>query len=269
MMTHEEFESLAALDAVGAATEAESRELASHLEECPSCRSTHDDYAEAAALMMTSEIEPVAPPKEIRQRVLSHVAKEKQLEEDDDLITSSRWQMNPWWLAIAATLFLALWGWREVSIRVAREHIRSQQAEIQQLNETNAQLAQQRERLLAEMSTLAGTDTQTIALTGQQISPAASAKVFMEPAKRRAIVFFANLPRNAKEKSYQLWVIRADEPAKPQSAGVFDANASGNASLVIDTLPVATQIKGLAVTLEPKGGVDQPTNTDFYLKGTS
>ncbi|MEO8035065.1 MAG: anti-sigma factor [Acidobacteriota bacterium] len=268
MMTHEEFESMAALDAVGAATEEESRALATHLAACAPCQRARDEFGEAAALMV-SGIEPVHPPAEVRARLMAQVLEGREMDHEDELLTHSRWRINPWWLATAATLFLALWGWRELSVRAAKEHIQSQQAEIEQLNEANAQLLQQKEKLLAEMSALASADTQTLALTGQQISPAASAKVFLVPAKRRAIVFFANLPRNAKEKSYQLWIIRASDPSKPQSAGVFDANAAGNASLVIDNLPVATEIKGLAVTLEPRGGVAQPTNTDFYLKGTT
>jgi hypothetical protein len=32
---------------------------------------------------------------------------------------------------------------------------------------------------------------------------------------------------------------------------------------------VATEIKALAVTLEPRGGVAQPTNTNFFVMGSS
>jgi len=38
---------------------------------------------------------------------------------------------------------------------------------------------------------------------------------------------------------------------------------------VIENLPLATEIKGLAVTLEPKGGVEQPTNTNFFVAGST
>ncbi|HWS72713.1 MAG TPA: anti-sigma factor, partial [Thermoanaerobaculia bacterium] len=74
---------------------------------------------------------------------------------------------------------------------------------------------------------------------------------------------------NAKDRSYQLWVIPASDPARPHSAGIFDADANGNATLMVENLPVATEIKALAVTLEPRGGVDAPTNTNFYLMGNS
>src|SRR6185295_19374063 len=79
-------------------------------------------------------------------------------------------RMTPtWWLATAATLFLALWGWREVGIRVARERIVAQQAEIRGLTEERDRLATQNEKL----ASLAAPDTRTIALAGQEMSPAA------------------------------------------------------------------------------------------------
>jgi anti-sigma-K factor RskA len=98
------------------------------------------------------------------------------------------------------------------------------------------------------------------------MSPSASARVFLDPTRRRAIVFFYNLPTNPNDKSYQLWIIRGDQP-NPQSAGVFDVAASGNASLSIDNLPVMTEIRALAVTMELRGGVNQPAEKKFYVMG--
>jgi anti-sigma-K factor RskA len=268
-MTHEEFESIAALDAIGAATAEEAGILNEHLASCESCRRARDEFAEAATLL-ARDLDPVSPPPEVREHVIETIAEEDAFEEAgaDNVIDAGRRFINPWWLATAATLFLALWGWREFGMRVARENIRTQQAQIEQLKSENALLHDQKEKLSVEMSALAAPDTRTIALAGQQISPAASARVFLEPEKRRAIVFFQNLPSNPKDKSYQLWIIRADQP-HPMSAGVFDVAGNGNASIVIENLPLSTEMKALAVTLEPHGGAEQPTNTNFYLMGNS
>jgi len=260
-MTHEEFDSIAALDALGAATAEEAESLTRHAAGCADCRRARDEYA-SAATMLASGLDPVAPPRDVRSRVVDAV-REDALADVVDI--DSRRGVNPWWLATAATLFLALWGWREVGIRVAREHVRNQQAELKELTEQNALLRHQKERLSAEMQALGSAGTQTIALSGQQAAPTASARVFLVPEHRRAIVFFSNLPDNAKDKSYQLWIIRADQP-KPQSAGIFDAS-NGSATITIENLPVATEIKALAVTLEQRGGVEQPTNQDFYVLG--
>ena len=55
--------------------------------------------------------------------------------------------------------------------------------------------------------------------------------------------------------------------SNPQSAGVFDVASSGNATLSLDNLPVMTEIKALAVTMEARGGVEQPTEKKFYVAG--
>jgi hypothetical protein len=260
MIRHEQFDSIAALDAIGAATPDEANALASHLSSCMDCRRARDEYGQAASLL-SRDLDPVAPPPHVRDRIFAAIGKDNVVDARD------RFSASRWWTA-AAVVFLALWGWRELSVRVTREKINSSEAEIRRLAGQNQLLAARNEKLSAEMASLASRDTRTIALAGQQVSPSASAKVFLEPQQRRAVVFFYNLPANADDKSYQLWILRSDQP-KPQSAGVFDVTKSGAASILIENLPLATEIKGLAVTLEPKGGVAQPTNTNFFVAGNT
>jgi anti-sigma-K factor RskA len=254
---HDDFEAIAALAALGAATADEERALREHLSSCLSCRRARDEFAEAATLM-AKDLEPVAPPADVRERVFADVAPDEEAE-------GERGFFSRWGLATAATLFLALWGWREIGIRAMREHVQSQQSDIQRLSNEKQVLELQREKLAAAVASLASANTQTIALTGAQMSPSASAKVFMDSDKHRAVVVFANLPKCPTDKSYQLWILRGDQP-KPQSAGVFDVD-KGNATITIENLPVMTEIKGLAVTMEPRGGVEQPTNANYYVIG--
>jgi anti-sigma-K factor RskA len=261
-MTHEDYESIAALDAVGAASAEEERMLRDHLATCASCRTARDEFGEAAALL-ARQTDPVAPPPDVRDRILGAIDAN-----DAEVVDIESRRKRPWWLATAAMLFLALWGWREVGIRVSREHLRSQRAEIERLQSENATLAQQKEKLSAAMSAMAASGTRSISLAGAQAAPTASARVFLDESKRRAFVFFYDLPANANDKSYQLWILRADQP-KPQSAGIFDATKDGTASVTIENLPLATEIKGLAVTLEPKGGGEQPSNANFYVVGNT
>ncbi|MEA2239771.1 MAG: hypothetical protein QOC81_4495 [Thermoanaerobaculia bacterium] len=265
MMTHDELESIAALDAIGAATADESSAFATHAADCAGCRRARAEYEEATSLM-ARDLEPIAPPAGVRDRIFSAIDKDDH--RDENVVDArERFGMSRWWMA-AAALFLALWGWRELSVRATRERVNTRDAEIRRLTVENQLLSTRNDKLASEMAALASRDTRTIALSGQQIFPAASAKVFLEPQQRRAVVFFYNLPANASDKSYQLWILRADQP-KPQSAGVFDVTENGAASISIENLPLATEIKGLAVTLEPKGGVTQPTNTNFFVAGNT
>ena len=264
MMTHEQLESLAALEAIGAATQDESSAFLAHAAACVDCRHARDDYEEAGSLL-ARDLDPVTPPANVRDRIFAAIDESSGNENVVD--AEERFGISRWWMA-AAALFLALWGWRELSIRVGREKVNTSEAEIRRLAGENQLLSARNDKLSAEMAALASPDTRTIALTGQQVSPSASAKVFLEAQQRRAVVFFYNLPANASDKSYQLWILRADQP-KPQSAGVFDVTQSGAASISIENLPLATEIKGLAVTLEPRGGVAQPTNTNFFVAGNT
>lgn len=259
-MNHDEFEAIAALDAVGAATAGEVRSLAAHAETCDACRRARDEYAEAATLLARG-LEPVPPPADVRERIAGTVAEDRP-DGMKPVQLAAEHRFSPWWLATAATLFLALWGWREIGIRVAREQIATQEAEIRGISEEKDRLLAQNEKL----ASMASPETRTIALAGQEMSPSASARVFLDPTRRRAIVFFYNMPSNPTDKSYQLWIIRGDQP-KPQSAGVFDVTSSGNATISIDNLPVLTEIRALAVTMEPRGGVEQPTEKKFYVMG--
>ncbi|HEV7488815.1 MAG TPA: anti-sigma factor [Thermoanaerobaculia bacterium] len=260
MIGHEQYDSIAALDAIGAATPDEANALGAHLASCPDCRRARDEYGDAAALL-ARDLDPVTPPPQLRDRIFAAIEKDNVIDARD------RFNSSRWWMA-AAVVFLALWGWRELSIRVMREKVNSREADIRRLAGQNQLLSNNNEKLSAQITALASRDTRTIALTGQQVSPSASAKVFLEPQQRRAVVFFYNLPANAADKSYQLWILRGDQP-KPQSAGVFDVTQSGAASISIENLPLATEIKGLAVTLESKGGVAQPTNTNFFVAGST
>lgn len=253
-MTHDDHESIAALDALGVATGSEAGALRLHLAGCIPCRRVRVEYGEAAALIARS-LEPVPPPHFMREQIIAAVRGNER-------------RSVAWWLATAASLFLVLWGWRELGLRDASRREAAQRAQIEQLQQEKAKLEQRTDKLSSEIAALASAGTRTIALSGQEIAPTASAKVFLQPERRRALVFFNDLPANPGDKSYQLWIIRADQP-QPMSAGVFDVNESGKASISIENLPVATEIKALAVTLEPKGGVAQPTNTQFYVAGNA
>jgi cell division protein FtsB len=253
-MTHDDHDALAFLDALGVAGTGEVAALRMHLAGCIPCRRARVEYGEAAALIARS-LEPIAPPRFLREQIIKSVRGQERRD-------------AAWWLAAAASLFFVLWGWRESGLRNANAREVTQRMQIEQLQQDKATLEQRAEKLTSEIAALASSGTRTIALTGQEIAPAASARVFLEPDRRRALVFFNDLPANPGDKSYQLWIIRADLP-NPISAGVFDVNTSGAATISIENLPLATEIKALAVTLEPKGGVAQPTNTRFYVAGNT
>lgn len=247
-MTHEDIQQLAALNAISAASPEEVAELRRHLEECSECRLAADELDEAAALIGAS-VDPVQPPPIVRERLMRKISNADRAPTVEKPLPVA----GPrWWLSAAAILLLVLSGWLALQLREARQQV--------------AQLTTDRRKLSETIAAISGAGTRTIQLAGQPVAPRASARVFLDPSQRRAFMFFHGLPVNQQDKSYQLWIIRADQVA-PQSAGVFDVDPNGNAFLVVQNLPVDTVIKAIAVTLEPRGGAQAPTG-EKYLVGT-
>ena len=124
------------------------------------------------------------------------------------------------------------------------------------------------ENRLSNMSRIVATIeaplVRTLALAGQGDFHTAMAKAYIEPESGRLIVYAHNLPPVPDGRSYQLWVI-IDK--RPISAGLLQADANGEAKY--DTGPLAN-LGGpvtVAVTLEPAGGVPQPTGPLVLASG--
>jgi len=104
----------------------------------------------------------------------------------------------------------------------------------------------------AKMADLHGTDE----------AKDAYALVFVEPETRRGFFYANNLPSLPAGKTYQLWVITD----KPVSAGVFSIDRGHKGRLLMRNIPTVRRIKKFAVSLEPEGGLPQPTGS-IYLTG--
>ncbi|MGH7724272.1 MAG: anti-sigma factor domain-containing protein [Candidatus Eiseniibacteriota bacterium] len=102
-----------------------------------------------------------------------------------------------------------------------------------------------------------------VALGGLKPSPSSQARVLWSPEEKKAVFYAYGLPRPPAGKDYQLWVI---EGQTPKSEGVFPVDEQGRATHVLPEVPEPQRIGAFAVTLEPAGGVSQPTG-DMYLLG--
>jgi anti-sigma-K factor RskA len=244
-MDHEKYEDLIALESLEALDDAGRSALEEHLRTCAACRAVRDETREAAALIGLAA-EPVTPPAHVRSRVMREIRPAA--------------APRQWWLAAAAVLLvvagISLWNaWKDTERKSAR---------IAELTQQNLEARQREAELQRQVDAL--TSAKSISLTGQEIAPSATARVLMNERERTALVFFQNLPSSPDDKSYQLWVIRADRPA-PQSVGVFQVGADGRATLGLANLPVETEIKAFALTLEPRGGVASPTGAKYLVGG--
>ncbi len=284
--------------ALGALEGDELRELEEHLAGgCAECRrqiALWQGDLEALA----AEVEPVEPSDTTRARIL-RLAGSVERAPAAALAPPRR---TPWWMvaAAAALLVLAVWGLLGRSrmegqvrtLEAERDRLRRQVEELSQevgrmrtdVREAKS-LAAERDRLQRQVEALdremgqmrndvllakqdlqilAAPGVKSVALAGLGRAPGAQGHTYVNPVSRDALFYAFDLPALPADKTYQLWFIAA---GKPVSAGTFAVGPRGTASLRVERVADVRQIQAWAVTVEPRGGVPQPTG-DFVLKGT-
>lgn len=79
-------------------------------------------------------------------------------------------------------------------------------------------------------------------------------------ASKGALIFLAsNLAPLQPAKTYELWLIPAEEGQNPIPAGTFHPDGHGNASVIMPPLPKGVEAKAFGVTVEDEGGSATPT----------
>jgi anti-sigma-K factor RskA len=137
--------------------------------------------------------------------------------------------------------------------------IENQQSRITALQN---QLAQRNELL----AILESRNIDMIVLAGMEANPNGYGKVIWDHQHDRALLQVSNLPPIPEDMQYQLWIIQGNRPI---SAGLFAIHdPRKDAFFKIEQMGPADEqaARAFAVTLEPKGGMPQPTG-DMYLMG--
>jgi anti-sigma-K factor RskA len=156
-------------------------------------------------------------------------------------------------LAFAGVLAAALsggWAWK------TQQQLALVRADLERVSAENLQLSR-------VLQVVESPRLQVVALGGQQPAPQSKGRVLWSPDKREAVFYAYDLPAPPAGKDYQLWVF---ESGTPRSEGVFPVDASGRATHVLPEVPSPDVVGAFAVTLEPAGGVPQPTG-DIFLHG--
>ncbi|HZI63820.1 MAG TPA: anti-sigma factor [Thermoanaerobaculia bacterium] len=263
------FEELLPAHVLGALDEDERRELEAHLEGCPVCRDLLLSWQrELEELALAAP--PVSPSEASRARLLARTERPERAGRDDAETAAAAVgpRRDLGWLAAAAALLLAVWaGWAQVGLR---RQVRELEAERERIETRLAAVTSELEaargdvtRLSAATRVIASPAMRPIVLAGLDAGAGASAHTFVNPSERKAVFYAYNLQPPPAGKTYQLWFI-AD--GKPVSAGTFDVDPQGHGALLVENVAPVEQIQAWAVTVEPAGGVPQPTGA-MVLKG--
>jgi anti-sigma-K factor RskA len=254
--------------ALGALDGEDLRELEEHLADgCGECRHQIDLWRHALEALAESTT-PVQPSEITRARVLRLAA--GALAPMPPMPVRMPARSLSRWLPFAAAALLLLGVWSVAGqIRM--------RGELRRLSDANALLARRLEGLSGDVAQarfearrasqalqiLAAPHVNSVVLAGLGPTPGAAGHTYVNPQTRDALFYAFNLPALAPDKTYQLWFI-AD--GKPVSAGTFSVDPRGTGTLRVDKVADVKDIQAWAVTVEPRGGVPQPTG-EMVLKG--
>jgi anti-sigma-K factor RskA len=242
-----------------------------HLRTCEECTAAVRGFRVVAdALPYTVPL--VDPPPALRSRIVAAASRERspriavplQFEQSAPPKPPRRTATFAGWLAAAASLAVAVGYGLHAADLEARLHDTELRltAAITRANDSEQRLqASQREATSVRqtLALLTASDGVELRFAGQAPAPQSSARAFL--SRSRGVLFAAtNLPQIPADRTYQLWYLTRGAPV---SAGLFKPDTQGTAMATFDapTIPV---LAGMAVSLEPDGGVPAPTGA-IYL----
>ncbi len=141
---------------------------------------------------------------------------------------------------------------RETELEDVRTQLAQRESSMQRLARQNDEFS----------AFLKNPASKVVSLSGSEMAKSAGAFLLFDPVTKKAWLYAFNLPALPKGKVYQLWAI--DD--KPVSAGVFGLDTGQKGRMLIKSLQEFSRMKKFAVTVEPDGGVPQPTGA-IYLVG--
>lgn len=285
MTNHERFKELIPIYTLGALDGDELREVEEHLKSgCGVCGELLQGQEQITSLIPYSVMTPSPSPR-VKDRLFKKIKSSQEVGKRANV--SNFWErFQPMWLRLGGAVALALLILFLVTNLSLRNRLQNQQLEVSRLQNQATQQIENIESLKtslanreAEMTNLKeqitrqtqvtqlleNPDVVVINMVGLKSDLKAHGRVLWDTKQNKAFFHVLNLPAIPSGKTYQLWVI-AD--STPKSAGIFKVNEKGDNFMKLESLPGPTTLKAFAVTLEPDGGVPQPTG-EMYLLGES
>jgi anti-sigma-K factor RskA len=270
-MTHENVHELASEYVLGLLDEVTRARVTSHLGTCGACR--EEVRAVAGVFDAVGRSVPEAEPSaSLRERILAIPAAVPQaravtLPAAAPPVRQGA-RLVPWFAAVAASLVavIAVWqaGSAQAEVRQLRDALAQMRLEADNSITIRASLEQQLDEFSRQTTVLRSADLVSYSLAGQAAAVSARARAYV--THNNGLVFAADgLPALPADRIYQLWVI---VDAKPVSVGLFSPDASGRVHVVMATPDIPAMPAAVAVTVEPAGGLPQPSTAPI-LVGTA
>lgn len=164
----------------------------------------------------------------------------------------------------AAILLLVAAGYSYFNWQQTSEQLIVTGNEKSKLEETVVDLEIRNKSTQTALGVIRDTKNTVVALGGQAVSPASSAKVYWNKETSTVYVDASGLPEPPEGKVYQVWALKLN-PLTPTSIGLLDG-FSGNEARVF-AVENASGAEAFGITLEPAGGSKSPTLEQLYTLG--
>lgn len=105
-------------------------------------------------------------------------------------------------------------------------------------------------------------EVSVINLEGTMSELGSSGRILWDTSTGNAILMVSNVPELVPGQTYQFWVV---EDGVPHSMGTFTVNEKGENMMKIDCMPEEKGRIEFAVTLEPEGGMPEPTGATYLV----
>ena len=245
-LTHEAaFPEVGAL-ALGALPSDEARLVRAHVENCPVCSAEFDAMTMVVTAMSTAPRGGVMAPArsaEIRGRLMARAAEGGARKSSD--------KFSRMFVIAAAVAMIAL-GLGYYNQHAARQELIASAARRDLVIAALNALVRERD---AEIAAITGPTVSVMELSSTGTHPP-TARMFWDKATNRWTLFAHGLPAPKAGRTYELWLVTAD---KKIPAGIFKPRGDGSAVVRATYAMQPADLKAIAITDEPDGGVSAPT----------
>jgi len=208
----------------------------------------------------------VKPASLVKERIFSQLngGSYTQSEQPGKLVSMS----SSWKYAAAAAVILLIGSaiFNVVFYNKYQDANKNYQAAVIQKKSTEDQLAALEEansEMKTDMGVIQSKYSEPMVLHGLEKAPDAAAKIFwMKNTTGEVYIDPSNLPDAPAGKQYQFWAI---VDGKPVDGGLIVTSKKGD-KFRIQKMKAFGKAEAFAVTLEPRGGMPQPTG-DMYVMG--
>lgn len=219
---------------LGSLDEAESQQVARHLQGCADCRRALAQFEQLMGTLALG-LPQIEPPSELRGRILSAAARARPIETTTrpglrQLLQAAFGQLSPGWALVGLVLILLL--------------------------AFNNLLLWQRVAELQQQTAALQSALRIASLTGTENAPHAVGTLVISLTGEYGVLVVDGLPPLDAEHQYQLWLIVDGQRA---NGGVFSVNEEGYGALYVSSPAPLSSYQALGVTVEPAGGSPGPT----------